>query len=237
MLSANKIFKKVVNAKDCELGIFVNLVFDGESKEARMVVFPKPKDSEKIGKATKALGSIGSMAVSTAGYGLYDVIGPASKFVSDATNRGARQVERKLHDKKQELGSVYFLVPVSDISSVEKEDIQLGASLEDCEIYRNMIGTSNDLAFFNDEFYVDLDRFIGISLNLTAIRGLNLEDEKGKKGRILDINFEPNDGLVTHLIVKPIGKDAKPRLVSFEDVDLGEMVVRKKFEDYPMNGA
>lgn len=235
ILSANECFKKDVVASDGSLGLFVNLLFDRESLEARIVVFPKLKTMKRLGDAARSLGGLGASAISSASYSLYDAIGPASRLVTDITYEGVRKAEQKLYDKKQEMATLYYLLPSSEISRVEKEKIKLELDSEEYELYRNMRGTRNDLAFFNDEIFKESDRFIGISLNMTTVRGLNIKDVEKRRGRIIDVLFDPYEGVATHLVVKTVGKGEKPRMVDFDSLDLMEMTASKSFNEYPTN--
>jgi hypothetical protein len=233
ILSAVECFKKNVNASDGSLGLLVNLLFDRESLEARIVVFPKLKSTKRLEEVARSLGSLGASALSTASYGLYDTIGSASSVVSDITYEGVRKAEQKIYDRKQEIATIYFLIPASEISSVEDEDIKLELDSEEYELYRNMRGTQNDLAFFNDEMFRESERYTGISLNMTTVRGLNVKDAENRKGRIIDILFDPYKGVATHFVVKTIGKGAKPRMLDFNSFDLNEMKASKNFVEYP----
>jgi hypothetical protein len=234
-LSANQCFKKGVLAKDKTLGIFVNLVFDRESREARMLIFPGLKTGKRLDEAARSLGSLGRSALSTVSYDLYDVAGPASGLVTDVTYEGVRQAQDKIYRKRQEKAALFYLLPVSEISNLEKDKIQLEMDSEEYEFFKNMKGTRSDVAFFNDELLREPERLVGISLNLTSIRGLSVKDKESTKGRILDIIFDPIQGVVTHIIVKTIGKGAKSRFVDLTSVDFMEMTISKIFKEYPVN--
>jgi hypothetical protein len=54
-----------------------------------------------------------------------------------------------------------------------------------------------------------------------------------KKGRIIDLMFNPFEGLATHLVVTTIGKGSQPRFVDIGSIDLMEMRASKRLKDYP----
>jgi hypothetical protein len=234
MLIATECFKKNVLAKDNEMGLFVNIVFDKESREARMVVFPK-LGSRKSG-ALKSLGSIGSRAFSSLSYELSDVVGSeAGGILSDTVYEASRKVDEKQYDKTQKTSGLYFLLPVSEISAAKDDKILLEKSIEEYGLYLCMRGTESDVALFNDEMFKETGRYTGISISLISIRGLGLKDVDGKKGRIVDAVFDAQEGTVSHLVVTTIGKGAKNRFVPLDLIDFMGMTVSKKLEDCPIS--
>jgi hypothetical protein len=234
LLSASKCFKNEVRAEDNTLGNFVNIIFDKESLEARMLVFPNLGKKRLMTQAVRSLGIMGRSAISSATHGLSDVIGPASSIVDDLTNEGVSQTEQKMGDITRELARTYFLVPVSEISIFERKTINLDNDSEYYDLYKNMSGTRNDLAFFNDDLYRDQEMLVKISLNCLPIRGLSVRDQGNNKARILDIYFEPIRGITTHLHVKPVGKGKKPRFVETESLNLMDLTLSKKIEEFPI---
>jgi len=234
MLNATKYFKKTVVAKDAEMGLFVNLVFDKESREARIVVFPS-LESGKSG-VLSSLRSIGSQAVSSLSYELSGAVGSTtSGILTDVAYEASRKMDEREYEKKLEMASLYYLLPVSEISDVKENEILLDKTIQDYELYLSMRGTESDVAFFNDEMFREAERYTGISLNLVTVRGLSLRDEEGKKGRIVDAVFDPEEGIVTHLVVTTIGRGAKPRFIPLELIDFSAMTVSKKLEDSPVS--
>lgn len=233
MLSATKCFKKKVVTKNNDLGLFVNVVFDRESLEARMVVFPSLKGHKRRGEAISTIGSIGGRILSSASYEMAELSGAAGEVLTDTAYEASRKAEQREYDKVAEEASVYYLLPVSEITEVKKDEILLDKPTEEYDLYLGMKGTEIDVAFFNDEMYRDPERFIGISLNLVTVRGLTLKDTEGKKGRILDVVYDPEQGTATHLVVTTIGRGARRRFVDINSTDLSEMTVQKRFDDYP----
>jgi len=233
-LSANLCFKKAVYARDKTLGMFVNLVLDKESLEARIVVFPKLKGRKRLRGALGSLESLGSSIISTVAYDVPELASTASSIATDAAFEASRSLGEKIYDKTQEEAAMYYLLPVSEISDVKKGEILLDKGTQEYELYMGMKGTDTDIAFFNDEMYKDPDRYAYISLNLVTIRGLSVKDPENRKGRIMDVMFNPLDGVATHLVVTTIGRGAQPRLVDLDSVDFTEMTVSKKLEEYPV---
>jgi len=234
VLLASKCFKKNVVTKKGNLGFFVNLVFDKEVYEARMVVFPSIKDLKKKMGILSTISSIGASAVSSASYDLSQYVSqPVSSALSDAVYKGTSKLDQEKYEKVSKAAYQYYLVPVSEIDNETESEIKVGKEVEEYEIYLGMRGTESDLVFFNDEMYKDPELYVNISLNLPPVRGLSLKDVEGKRGRILDCVFDPNQGTMTYLVVATIEKGAQPRYIPLDCVDLSGMTVQKPFKECP----
>ena len=217
--------------------MFVNLVIDKENREARIVVFPKLKGHKRLRGALGSLESFGSSVISTVAYDIPALASTASSIATDAAFEASRSLGEKIYNRTQEEAGIYYLLPVSEISFVERGVIYLDKGIQEYEFYMGVKGTDIDIAFFNDEMYKDPDRYNYISLNLVTIRGLSLKDSDNKKGRIMDVLFNPLDGVATHLVLTTVGREAKPRLVDLESVDFTEMTVSKSLKEYPVADA
>lgn len=234
MLITSECFKKNVTTKTGTLGLFVNLVFDKESHEARMVVFPNLQDFKKKAGALSTLSSMGASALSSVSYNISEQLGgTATGVLTDAAYRASAKADQKKYDKIQEIASTYYLLPVSEISEMKEDRITVDKPLEEYSLYLGMKGTETDLAFFNDELYKEPDRYVGISVGLVSIRGQSLKDPDGTKGRIVDVVFDTNAGVITHFVVTTIEKGAQPRYVEVNSVDLSGMTVKRTLKEYP----
>lgn len=233
MITVNQCFKQKVIAKDDELGLFVNLIFDRESYEARMVVFPKLK-SRKRGLA-KSLGSIGSRAFSSMSYDLSSAVGSTARgVITDVVYEATKKIDEKRYDIEKKLAYQYFLLPVSEITRIDDDQIILDKTCDEYAIFMNMKGTKSDVAFLNDELYREPSRYSTISLNLTSIRGINIKDSEKHTGRIVDAVFNPEEGTIAYFAVTTLGKGAKKRFIPLNNINLMEMTISKKFEDCPL---
>lgn len=230
-LSANQCFKKEVLCKDKKLGIFGNLIFDRETKEARILVLPKLSDRRRKKNVLGSADTVGRSVASRVIYEIGSSLGAG--VITDVAYEASRKAQDKLIGKTQRESYLYYLVPVTEIMGIEKEKLLLCKEEQEYDIYMDLSGTDVDIAFFNDEMYRDVESYITISLNLATIRGLSLRDTENKKGRIVDLLFNHSTGLVTDVIVTTLDQCIQLRRVDLDAINFAEMSVPARFAEYP----
>jgi hypothetical protein len=230
-LSANQCLRKDVFAKDGKLGVFVNVVLDKETKEARMLVMPKLADRRRTKSMVGSADTVGRSVVSTITSAVGSVTG--AEVLTDIAFEASRKAQDRMTGKTQRESYMYYLMPVTEIDRLEKDKLCLAKSAENYEIYMDLTGTDCDVAFFNDEMYKDIESCISISLNLPTIRGLSLRDPNNNKGKVVDVLFDGSVGLVTALIVTTLGRGIQLRSVDIDAVNFAELSLPMSFENYP----
>jgi hypothetical protein len=214
-----------------KLGTIVNIVFDSESLEARMVIFPDRKASSWIMDLIGTAGYLGRDM-------LYPMTDSFSVSESDVILRGVDEATRRLQDKMIDSESktklAYFLLPISEISKIDEDKkTLLEHEAERYGDYLNIPVEVEEVAFYHDELYYDPDRFYGITLNLPTLRGLRIRDPEKKKARVLDMQCDLVEGLVTNVIVQSPGKGVKKRVIPAEEIDFSNMECDNPISTYP----
>ena len=142
-LSANQCLRKEVFAKDKKLGVFVNIVLDKETKEARMVILPKLADRRKTKSMLGTTDTLGRSVVSTVTSAVGSVTGAG--ILTDIAFEASRKAQDKVANKTQSESYVYYLMPVSEIDRSEEGKLCLAKSAEDYDIYVDLTGTDCDV--------------------------------------------------------------------------------------------
>jgi hypothetical protein len=94
-LSANQCLRKEVFAKDGKLGVFVNVVLDKETKEARMVVLPKLADRRRTKSMFGTADTVGRSVVSTVTSAVGSVTGAG--VLTDIAFEASRKAQDNSH--------------------------------------------------------------------------------------------------------------------------------------------
>lgn len=163
------------------------------------------------------------------------------EILDDIKDKGLEEAERVWNDyskdnitKAQQKLKKCYLIPGLAIeeSKRTKKEIVLKIDLDRVENQFGYIGeprvsTTHDMAFFSASNIArrDAEILLPVTLNLSAIQDLEVQDCDGNTGNILDIQLDFEHNEVAKLVVLTSAK----RLVSADDFDFSTLTSNKAF--------
>jgi sporulation protein YlmC with PRC-barrel domain len=238
---------KVFTSDKKKLGTVVNIVFNTELDwpEAKLLIFPDgPSWVEK-----ELGGIVGEKAVEM----VKDLLPEeADKITKDIQSKGtdtALRIWKDFLKKKEEKAFEKFhLIPILEINEfrrakdqivfksdriILKGDLELETS-KYCFADPNDAVSDTEVALYKagaPEVAEDEKILWPISLNLPCIQGLLVRDCGGARGRIDDVQLNFEEGTITDLVVKTLGKGAGEHVVSIADFDFSTSTCKRLFSD------
>ena len=218
------------SADNDTIGKLVNVILDYESLEARLLVFPETKSGSWLWTLLQGSDSLIQPVTDT--LGLYESASIISG-VSQVGQQVGQQVQQKQLTRAEQRNQSYVLMPVSELRTILDTDLILEQSSDYYQTYMNMPVGEVDLAFYHDGAYRDPQRAFGISLNLIPLFGNRLRDCNKRKGRIIDLQFDVNEGLVNELVIRTPGKGSLGRRIAAEEIDFANLECQNAIQSYP----
>lgn len=235
-LEASTLFKKRVLGQDKKkLGTVVNIIFDTEYFDARILIFPAEETKMLITKLIDSGKEITSDIIKELSLPFSDETDEViKKMIEKGKDEALRIARDYLLEMQERLKKIYYLVPIAEIIKVEKKSISLERN---SEMYEgeccNMETSENDVTLYGENAIPDVKSLLPISLNLVKIRGEITNDTDGKPGRIINLQLNLKDNVIESVIVQTIGRGSKKCLINPKDFDFSTMVTKSNFEDYP----
>jgi sporulation protein YlmC with PRC-barrel domain len=236
VLIASTLFKsKVLGEDKKKLGTVVNVLFDTKFLEARMLVFPDEQTKWLIRKILDSGEEITKEIIEGLQLPFAE---KTNEIIEEMVKKGGKKAfkiaNEYLTEMEEKLKKIYYLVPISDIVKVGKEETILASPTE---LYAkqscNMDTSENDVVLYGANAITDVTSLWPITLNLVKIRGEIANDVANKPGRIVNLQLNPDEGIVSNLIIQTIGKGAGKHLVKLDDFDFSTLTTKSKFEEYP----
>ncbi len=232
-MTASSLFKdKALGEDKKKLGTLVNIIFDRECLEARMLIFPEEETKWLIRKLIESGKEITGEIIMELPLPFADKTDQIIRKMLETGGEEAFKIARDyLAELHKKLKKMYYLVPVMEIADSRDKVITLENSSkhyeEECI---NLRTCEDDIAFYDVGATMDITSLLPITLNLVPIRGLKVKDSKGKTGRIMNLEVDVEEGMISNLIIQTIGKGAGKRLVNPKDFDFSTMVIKTGFE-------
>jgi sporulation protein YlmC with PRC-barrel domain len=223
-----------------KIGTIVNVILrcDSSYLEASILVFPP----EQNWLETYLKQNWGKLTIDTLKKAF-----PAEvpQIITDIKEKGSEEAERvwnayfkdNIQKAQLKLKKCYSLPTLAiDGTKCAKNEITLKSSLESVEAKYSYIGEppvseTQHIAFFStlNEARRDAESLLPIALNLTSIKGLEVQDCDGNTGCIADIHLDLEQGIAANLVVRTVGKHAGNHLVTAEDFDFSTLTCNKLF--------
>jgi sporulation protein YlmC with PRC-barrel domain len=234
MLASSLLENKVLGKGGKEIGKLVNIIFDRRFFDARMLIFPDIKKWK--GELVGSFGDASKEAIN-------ELLSPLSTeinvFIEKLLERGVDEGSKKLKKylgggaPAEQLGKIYFLVTSREISVLSEKEIVLKNGRkyywERCTRLRTFV--ENDLAFNDADSILCVTSLEPVNLNLVSIKGMPVKDPKGKWGRIMNLQLDIEEGIVSNLIIETTGKGAGERLVNSGKIDFTSFNSESIFEE------
>lgn len=165
-------------------------------------------------------------------------------IVKDIEEKGADEAERLWNEyakdniKKiqMELTKCYLIPSLAvDGSRCTKKEAFLRSNLESVEGRCAYIGdppvNDQNMAFFSTHSKArrDWENLLPVTLNLTPIKGLEVQDCEGNTGYLEDLQIDCEQNAVSNFVVQTAGKGAGNYLLNAEDFDLSTLTSKKAF--------
>lgn len=230
MDASNLLGAKVVDIENKKIGLLVNIVFrtDPDIPSAKALIFPD--------KTRKWLNRLSEFIKGTT----LDLIkeefpSDYPKIAKDIAEKGSEQAfkiwEKYLEEKKEELMKTYYLVPILYAENPDEDEIseiKMKKSIYELKKYRKCKPLKDEYPFFRDRPFNGLETLLLTTLNLEALEELKTSQLEGKKGLLMDIQLNFEEGTVGKLVVQTFGKGACENLVNPKDFDFSELTIKEK---------
>lgn len=236
LMMASSLFKdKALGEDKKKLGTLVNIIFDKKCLEARMLIFPDEQTKWLIMKLLESGKELTGEIIKGLQLPFAD---KTDQIIKDMLEKGGEEAFRiageYLTEMKEKLKKMYYLVPSLEIVDARNEVITLERSSECYEgECINMCTCDDDIAFYDVGAIMDVTSLYPITLNLVSIRGLKVSDPEGKTGRIMNLQLDIEEGIISNLVIQTIGKGAGKCLVNPMDFDFSTLTSKSKFEEHP----
>ena len=226
---------KVLCTNDKKLGEVVNVVFNPELHDARIVVFPEKLTRFDLRGLIDLGFDIGVDALK--GLNLpfdekmkeYVELAINDDTIDKTSEFFKGQIQNYLKDMEDKLREMYFLVPAFEIKESSTKTLRLKDDREKYYTWFNASTSEDDLCYFHEIAYTDSENKFKITLEKGSIRGQIVKDSEGRRGRLSDLVFIPSTCLVTELKVDTVGVGAGQRSIKIEDFNFKEMTSTKPF--------
>lgn len=168
------------------------------------------------------------------------------EILNDIKDKGTEEAERiwnnyskdNIAKAQQELKKCYLIPGLAiEESKRTKKEIVLKIDLDRVENQFGYIGeprvsTTQDMAFFSASNIArrDAESLLSVTLNLSAIQDLEVQDCDGNTGCIHDVQLDFEQNEVAKLVVQTSGEEAANRLVSADDFDFSTLTSNKTFD-------